>query len=118
MTLPLKLKIIQVGKSAIQVQIDGEDYSLADVVHKELLRLKKVTFAGVAPPHPLIKTLTIQVHTDSIDPEKALKEAVKMCQERVSELQSAANQTFPNALRPIRQEKPAESDPPKSSVVV
>lgn len=99
MLLPLKLQINSVGHSAIQVQIDGEDYSLADIVHKELLNVKHVKFAGVAPPHPLIKTLTIQVHTDGADANKVLKEAVKMSQERVSELLSVAKKAFPDAIK-------------------
>ncbi|MGI0079427.1 MAG: RpoL/Rpb11 RNA polymerase subunit family protein [Nitrososphaerales archaeon] len=98
----MKLKINSLGNSAIQVQIDEEDYSLADIVHEELLSEKHVKFAGVAPPHPLIKTLVIQVHTDGADANKALKEAVRISQEKVSELLSVAMQTFPDAVRSPR----------------
>ncbi len=93
------MKINSVGSNAIQVQIDGEDYSIADIVHKELLGVKHVKFAGVAPPHPLIKTLTLQVHTDGADPTKLLSEAVKLAQERLSNLINSAKQIFPDAAK-------------------
>ncbi len=110
MFLPLKLKINSLGNNAIQVQIDGEDYSVADIVHEELLGEKHVKFAGVAPPHPLIKTLVIQVHTDGADANKALKEAVRMSQEKVSELLSVAVQTFPDAAKPLRSDAAASTE--------
>ena len=77
-----------------------EDYSIADIVHKELLNVKKVKFAGVAPPHPLIKTLTMQVHTDGGDSNKLLKEAVERAQEKMSEIMSSTRKAFPDAIRP------------------
>ncbi|HXQ91709.1 MAG TPA: RpoL/Rpb11 RNA polymerase subunit family protein [Nitrososphaerales archaeon] len=93
----MNLKIIPVGQGAVQVLIEKEDYSIADIVHKELMNVKHVKFAGVAPPHPLIKTLTIEVSTDSNKPTKALEEALKLSQERVAELLKVAKEIFPQA---------------------
>jgi len=93
----LNLKIIPVGQGAVQVLIEKEDYSIADIVHKELMNVKHVKFAGVAPPHPLIKTLTIEVSTDSNKPTKALEEALKLSQDRVAELLKLAKEIFPLA---------------------
>ena len=91
------LKVNSIAENAISVQIDKEDYSVADIVHKELLSVKHVKFAGVPPPHPLIKTLTIQIHTDGSKPTKALLEAIEISQEKISELLSAAKQAFPSS---------------------
>jgi DNA-directed RNA polymerase subunit L len=96
----LKLEIVSVANDAIQVKMDGEDYSVADIVHMELLELKHVKFAGVAPPHPLLKTLTIQIHTDGADSTKALLEALKNSQGKMEVLLSAARETFPPGRRP------------------
>ena len=95
--LPLNLKISQVADGALQVVIDREDYSLADIIHKELMNVKHVKFAGVPPPHPLIKTLTIEVSTDSNKPEKALEEALELSKQRISELLKLAKEIFPLA---------------------
>ncbi|MDH2899615.1 MAG: RpoL/Rpb11 RNA polymerase subunit family protein [archaeon] len=96
------MKISSIGSEAIQVQIDGEDYSVADIVHKELLGIKHVKFAGVAPPHPLIKTLTVQIHTDGGEPNELLKQAVTNAQEKTKEILDAAKKEFPDAVRPVR----------------
>ena len=79
------------------MEIEREDYSLADIVHKELLNVKHVKFSGVAPPHPLIKTLTLEISTDSNNPTKALKDALELSKNRVSELLVLAKEAFPQA---------------------
>jgi DNA-directed RNA polymerase subunit L len=101
----LNLKINSVGDGAIQVVIEKEDYSLADIVHKELMNVKHVKFAGVPPPHPLIKTLTLEISTDTNKPTKALEEALNISQQRVAELLKLAKEIFPLA--------PAGSLPPE-----
>lgn len=106
----LLLKLDSIAENAISVQIDKEDYSLADIVHRELLNVKHVKFAGVPPPHPLIKTLTIQVHTDGSKPTKALLEAIEISQGKVSELLAAARQAFPSGtIRSVPSSSPISS---------
>lgn len=106
------MKINSIGNDAIQIQIEGEDYSVADIVHKELLGVKHVKFAGVAPPHPLIKTLTIQVHTDGGDANDLLKQATANAQAITQEILEAARSEFPDAIKPARtslgSERPVE----------
>ena len=65
------------GEKAFTVEIVGEDYSLAEIVHHELLDEKSVTFAGVLPPHPLIKKLVLKVKAQRIKPEKAFSNSVE-----------------------------------------
>jgi DNA-directed RNA polymerase subunit L len=91
----LNLKINSAGGGALQVVIEKEDYSIADIVHKELMNVKHVKFAGVPPPHPLIKTLTIEVSTDSSNPTKQLQEALELSKETVAELLKIAKEIFP-----------------------
>ncbi|MHB2035893.1 MAG: RpoL/Rpb11 RNA polymerase subunit family protein [Nitrososphaerales archaeon] len=111
----LNLKVNSIADNAISVQIEKEDYSLADIVHKELLSVKHVKFAGVPPPHPLIKTLTIQIHTDGSKPTKALLEAIELSQEKISDLLAVTRQAFPSigiktaSANEDRAEKNAES---------
>jgi DNA-directed RNA polymerase subunit L len=91
----LNLIVNTVADNAISVQIEKEDYSIADILHRELLNVKHVKFAGVPPPHPLIKTLSVQIHTDGSKPTKALLDAIEISQAHVSELLAAAKQVFP-----------------------
>jgi DNA-directed RNA polymerase subunit L len=104
----LNLKINAVADGALQVVIDKEDYSIADIIHKELMNVKHVKFAGVPPPHPLIKTLIIEVSTDTNKPEKALEEALQLSQDRVAELLKIAREIFPQAPAGVAPPEEAE----------
>ena len=73
-------------EKGLTVEITGEDYSLAEIVHHELLEEKSVTFAGVLPPHPLVKKLVLKVRAQRIKPEKAFSNSVEMAIENTHEL--------------------------------
>lgn len=111
----MQLKVTSLNKEAIQLQIDGEDYSVCDIIHKELLNLKHVKFAGVAPPHPLIKTMTVQFHTDGAEGNKVLSEAVDNARKKIDELLELANKTFPQPVRAPQEAVRAE--PVRTEVV-
>ena len=76
------------------VEVTGEDYSLAEIVHHELLDEKNVTFAGVLPPHPLIKKLVVKVRAQRIKPEKALIAGLERSQVNLRELLNAVNKAI------------------------
>ncbi len=113
----MQLKITPLSKESVQVQIEGEDYSVCDIIHKELLGLKHVKFAGVAPPHPLIKTMTIQFHTDGADSNKILSEAIENAQKKIGELLDLANGAFPIAIRSVGQRAGDEPPMAKTEIV-
>jgi DNA-directed RNA polymerase subunit L len=71
------------------VEVTGEDYSLAEIVHHELLDEKNVTFAGVLPPHPLIKKLVVKVRAQRIKPEKAFLASLEKAETNTRELLDA-----------------------------
>jgi DNA-directed RNA polymerase subunit L len=73
-------------EKGLTVEITGEDYSLAEIVHHELLEEKSVTFAGVLPPHPLIKKLVVKVRAQRIKPEKAFINSVERAIDTTKEL--------------------------------
>jgi len=74
------------GEKGLTVEITGEDYSLAEIVHHELLEEKSVTFAGVIPPHPLIKKLVLKVRAQRIGPQKAFVNSVQRAADTTKEL--------------------------------
>jgi DNA-directed RNA polymerase subunit L len=73
-------------EKGLTVEIAGEDYSLAEIVHHELLEEKSVTFAGVLPPHPLIKKVVLKVRAQRIKPEKAFVNSVQRAGQTAHEL--------------------------------
>jgi DNA-directed RNA polymerase subunit L len=111
----LIVKVVSIADNAVQIQIDKEDYSIADIVHRELLNVKHVKFAGVPPPHPLIKTLTVQVHTDGASPMKLVNEALDLAKDQVAELLKETNDAFPRALRKARSTDIGPSAPSERS---
>ena len=76
------------------VEVTGEDYSLAEIVHHELLDENNVTFAGVLPPHPLIKKLVVKVRAQRIKPEKALLASLERAQANSHELLDAVTKAI------------------------
>jgi len=80
-------------EKGLTVEITGEDYSLAEIVHYELLEEKSVTFAGVLPPHPLIKKLVLKVRSRRVRPERAfynsVERAIKTTQELLADVKRA-----------------------------
>lgn len=79
------------------MEIVGEDYSLAEIVHHELLEEKNITFAGVLPPHPLIKKLVLKVRTQRIKPEKAFANSVQRAIDTTQELFQDVKKAFGGA---------------------
>lgn len=82
----MQIQTISEDEKGLTVEISGEDYSLAEIVHHELLEEKSVTFAGVLPPHPLIKKLVLKVRAQRIKPEKAFANSVERAIENTKEL--------------------------------
>jgi len=73
----MQVRVTHDSERVFTVEVTGEDYSLAEIVHHELLNEKNVTFAGVVPPHPLLKRLTVKVRAQRIKPEKAFLTSVE-----------------------------------------
>ena len=82
------------GEKGLTVEITGEDYSLAEIVHHELLEEKSVTFAGVLPPHPLLKKLVLRVRAQRIKPEKAFVNSVQRAIDTTKELYESVDKAF------------------------
>ncbi|HXW36687.1 MAG TPA: RpoL/Rpb11 RNA polymerase subunit family protein [Nitrososphaerales archaeon] len=90
----MQLQTSSEGERGLTVEITGEDYSLAEIVHHELLEEKSVTFAGVLPPHPLIKKLVLKVRSQRIKPEKAFVNSVQRAVDTTQELLQSMEKAF------------------------
>jgi len=90
----MQVQVSHEGEREFTVEVTGEDYSLAEIIHHELLDEKNVTFAGVLPPHPLIKKLVLKVRAQRIKPEKAFLVAVERGKSKAHELLEVVNEAF------------------------
>jgi len=59
----MDLKVKEMSDSIIELALEKEDFSISDILHQELLKNSKVIFAGIAPPHPLLKRYMIKIQT-------------------------------------------------------
>jgi DNA-directed RNA polymerase subunit L len=82
----MQVRVSHDDEKMFMVEVTGEDYSLAEIVHHELLNEKNVTFAGVVPPHPLLKKLILKVRAQRIKPEKAFITSVERAESNTHEL--------------------------------
>jgi len=92
--IPMQVQILREGEREFTVEVTGEDYSLAEIIHHELLDEKNVTFAGVLPPHPLIKKLVLKVRAQRIKPEKAFLAGVERAMNNAHEILEIATKSF------------------------
>jgi len=90
----MQVQVSREGEREFTVEVTGEDYSLAEIIHHELLDEKNVTFAGVLPPHPLIKKLVIKVRAQRIKPEKAFLASVEKAKENSHQLLEIVSKAF------------------------
>jgi DNA-directed RNA polymerase subunit L len=93
----LQVQTTSEDEKGLTVEITGEDYSLAEIVHHELLEEKSVTFAGVLPPHPLIKKLVLKVRAQRVKPEKAFVNSVQRAIETTQELSASVRKELGGA---------------------
>ena len=73
----MQLKITSIKEREVSIEVEDEDIAVAQIVHKELLTNDNVTFAGVAPYHPLIKKSIIKLQTEKGDPIKVFIESAE-----------------------------------------
>ena len=90
----MQVQVSREGEREFTVEVTGEDYSLAEIIHHELLDEKNVTFAGVLPPHPLIKKLVMKVRAQRIKPEKAFLAGLEKAQVNTHELLEVTSKAF------------------------
>ena len=90
----MQLQTTSDDEKGLTVEITGEDYSLAEIVHHELLEEKSVTFAGVLPPHPLIKKLVLKVRAQRIKPDKAFVNSTQRAAETTHELYTSVQKAL------------------------
>ena len=72
--------------NTIEVHLKDEDVAVADIIHHELLQDEDVVFAGVVPPHPLIKEVVLRLQSKKQDPISILITVTKNASQRSQEI--------------------------------
>jgi DNA-directed RNA polymerase subunit L len=72
--------------NSVEIRVKEEDVSILYILQHELLKNKKIEFAGVALKHPLIREYSMRVVTDSGNPFDAIVESAETAREYVDSL--------------------------------
>ncbi|AWR97658.1 DNA-directed RNA polymerase subunit L [Acidianus sulfidivorans JP7] len=74
----MQIKILKSTDTYLELQIDGEDHTLGNLIAEILRDTKGVVYASYYQPHPLIQSIVIKVLTNGeIKPMGAIKEAIE-----------------------------------------
>ncbi len=82
----MELNIINNEESLVEIEFEGEAHTMLNLIKKELLDDKNVTFAGYNKPHPLENKSKLVVKTKKKDGLKAVKKAVKKARKGLKSL--------------------------------
>lgn len=77
----MEVKILKETDEYLEIQIDGEDHTIGNLLKGMLFLIPGVKFASYTQPHPLIESIVIKVMTDgTIKPREALKKAIELAE--------------------------------------
>lgn len=85
----MRLKVTTPTPSAVVLDIEDEDLSIADIVRHELLKDERVTFAGFTEPHPLLRKTVIRMQTKGTKPMRVLNQGCSRAIEGASNILTA-----------------------------
>ncbi|WP_338600073.1 DNA-directed RNA polymerase subunit L [Sulfolobus tengchongensis] len=74
----MEVKVLKSEDNYLELEIEGEDHTLGNLIAGMLRRIKGVNFASYYQPHPLLDKIVIKVLTDgTITPKDALIKAIE-----------------------------------------
>ncbi|MCY0858955.1 MAG: DNA-directed RNA polymerase subunit L [Sulfolobaceae archaeon] len=78
----MEIKVVKEDKNYLEIEIQGEEHTLGNLIAGLLRRVNGVTFVTYNKPHPLIDTIYIKILTDgTITPKEALLKAIQQGEE-------------------------------------
>ncbi|EZQ06949.1 MULTISPECIES: DNA-directed RNA polymerase subunit L [Acidianus] len=78
----MEVKILKSTDSYLELEIQGEDHTLGNLLAGYLRRINGVKFASYFQPHPLLTNIILKILTDGkVKPLDALKTAIEMAEE-------------------------------------
>lgn len=82
----MKIEIKPISEDMLELYIDEEDYSVADIIRYEILKNKDVIFAGLTQIHPLSRKFLIKIRTKDTPPLEVIVASGKNAIKNVEDL--------------------------------
>ncbi|AAK40631.1 DNA-directed RNA polymerase subunit L [Saccharolobus solfataricus] len=74
----MEIRILKSESNYLELEIEGEDHTLGNLIAGTLRRISGVSFASYYQPHPLSDKIIVKILTDgSITPKDALLKAIE-----------------------------------------
>ncbi len=78
----MKLKILKLTNKRLELEVEGEDHSLLNLLTKTMLKMEHVKYAAYRIDHPLTGKPVVIIETDGkTKPIEALKDALREIKE-------------------------------------
>ena len=88
------VKIASSTENLMELHLEDEDFSVAEIVHHELLSDKRVVFAGVMPAHPLVKRIVLKIQTKKVKVPEVLTDGSQRAVQRSTEILNEARRAL------------------------
>lgn len=76
------------------MNIIGEDISVSEIVHHELLEDERVIFAGAVQKHPLLRELVMRIETRTTKPTEVLVSSCLKATEKATDILSETRRSL------------------------
>jgi DNA-directed RNA polymerase subunit L len=86
----MEFKVLEETKTKLVFQLIGENHTFCNALKAELVQIKGVNIATYRIDHPLVGVPKFLIETSSIEPRKALKEALANLKKRGAEFKKEA----------------------------
>ena len=83
----MEFTVLEESKTKLVFELKGETHTFCNVLKEELQHVKGVTIATYRISHPLVGVPQFQIETKSIEPRKALKEALATIKKKAEQFQ-------------------------------
>lgn len=81
----MQIKILKSTDNYLELQIDGEDHTLGNLLSGLLRSIDGVVYASYYQPHPLVQSIIVKVMTNGdLKPLDAVKKAIERAEEYTS----------------------------------
>jgi len=83
----MEFKVLEETKDQLVFELKGETHTFCNALKYELQQIKGVITATYRVDHPLVGVPVFSINTKSLDPRKALKEALASLKKKAKEFQ-------------------------------
>ncbi|HIH26094.1 DNA-directed RNA polymerase subunit L [Candidatus Woesearchaeota archaeon] len=84
----MELKVLKEEKNILELEIKGEDHTLANLLRGELWNTDGVELASYNLKHPIVSSPILSLNVNKGKPKKALEEALHSIKSKTKEFRS------------------------------